>query len=67
MQLFILSIYESKVEIQVYGWVNTQSKCPVLAFGEINSRQVNVGGSLIFFAHFQTFKLRMEMLNTANI
>ena len=36
-------------------------------YSEINSRQVNDGGIQIFFAQFQTLKLRKEMLNAANI
>ena len=39
----------------------------IFTFGEINSRQVNVGGIQIFFAQFQTLKLRKEMLNAAGI
>ena len=41
-------------------------KSPVSTFGEINSRQVNVGSIQIFFAQFQTLKLHKEMLNAAN-
>ena len=36
----------------------------IFTFGEINSRQVIVGGIQIIF---QTLKLRKEMLNAANI
>ena len=39
----------------------------IFTFGEINSRQVNVGGIQIFFAQFQTLKLRKEMLNVTSI
>ena len=39
----------------------------VFIFGEINSRQVNVGGIQIFLAQFQDLKLHKKMLNAANI
>ena len=39
----------------------------IFTFGEINSRQINDGGIQIFFAQFQTLKLRKEMLNAVNI
>ena len=39
----------------------------IIAFGEYNSKQVNVSGIKIFRAQFQSLKLRKEMLNVANI
>ena len=39
----------------------------IFTFGDINSRQVNVGGIKIFRAQFQALKLCKEMLNAANI
>ena len=39
----------------------------VFAFGEYNSKQVNVSGIKIFRAQFQSLKLCKEMLNATNI
>ena len=44
-------------------------KCPVyiFAFGEYNSKQVNVSDIKIFRAQFMALNLRKVMLNAANI
>ena len=51
------------------GWeiCNQKKSVYIFAFGEYNSKQVNVSGIKIFRAQFRSLKLRREMLNAANI